>query len=270
MLREGTDVVVDCAGYTAAHARSLLEHASGLGSIVFVSSKAVYVDDRGRRSNSPEPPDFGGPVTERCATLEPSDEDHRTATGYGRNKVAAERVLLDSAVPVSVLRASRIHGPHAANPREWWVVRRVLDGRRHVLLAHGGRRTGPPTAAANLAALVAVCASRPESRILNSADPDAPDGLAISRAIARHLGHDWDEVLLADDAPSDLGDHPWNSVPPFVLDTSASLALGYEPVGDYATTVRAALDRHVQVARAGNPDRVLPAADDPDFEGAFD
>ena len=53
----------------------------------------------------------------------------------------------------------------------------------------------------NLAALAALCAGRPATRVLNSADPDAPDGLAISRTIAGQLGHAWAEVLLGDDEP---------------------------------------------------------------------
>ena len=33
----------------------------------------------------------------------------------------------------------------------------------------------------------------------------------------------------------------WHRWPPVVLDTSAALALGYRPVGDYATTVAASV-----------------------------
>jgi nucleoside-diphosphate-sugar epimerase len=110
LLRVGADVVVDCAGYTADHVRTLLPFRHGIGSLVFISSKAVYVDENGRHSNSDEPPQFAGPVTEEQATLEPADIDYRSAAGYGPNKVAAERLLLDSGMAVSVLRPSRIHG----------------------------------------------------------------------------------------------------------------------------------------------------------------
>jgi len=86
-------------------------------------------------------------------------------------------------------------------------VKRVLDGRRHLLLARGGRGANHPTAAVNLAALVAFCAARPAARILISAYPDAPDGLTISRIIAAHLAHEWTEVPLDENAPEDLSDH---------------------------------------------------------------
>jgi nucleoside-diphosphate-sugar epimerase len=270
VLDQGADAVIDCVGYTAEHTRMLLPFRQGIGSLVFISSKAVYVDGQGRHSNTDEPPEFDGPVTEQQPTLAPSDIDFNSREGYGANKVAAENVLLDAGMTVSVLRPSRIHGLRAGRPREWAFVRRVLDGRRHLLLARGGRGANHPTAAVNLAALAAFCAARPAVRILNSADPDAPDGLAISRTIAAHLEHEWTEVPLDDSAPEDLGDHPWNTVPPFILDTSAAERLGYVPAGSYAETVREEVDWLVQAARAGDPAGVLPAADDPYFQPFFD
>ncbi len=268
LLHDGVDVVVDCVGYTAAHARMLMPFRQSIGSMVFISSKAVYVDDQGRHSNSAEPPNFAGPVTEAQATMTPSDVDYNSADGYGANKVAAERILLDSGMAVSVLRPSRVHGPASARPREWVFVKRVLDGRRHVLLARGGRGVNHPTAVDNLAALVELCARRPGTRVLNSADPDAPDGLTISRIIAARLAHSWDEVLLDESAPDDLGDHPWNTLPPFVLDTTAALRLGFVPVGGYADTVAAEVDWLVEAAQSGEPG-ILPSPNDPYFEPYF-
>jgi nucleoside-diphosphate-sugar epimerase len=270
LLHEGADVVVDCMGYTAGHVRMLLPFRPGIGSLVFISSKAVYVDDQGRHANSDEPPDFAAPVTEKQPTMRPSDIDYNSREGYGANKVAAERVLLDSGMAVSVLRPSRIHGTGGTRPREWVFVRRVLDDRRHLLLARGGRGINHPTAAANLAALVEFCAARPATRILNSADPDAPDGLTISRVIAAHLAHAWNEVPLDATAPEDLGDHPWNTLPPFILDTSAAERLGFVPAGSYAETVKAEIDWLVKAARSGDPAGALPPPDDPYFHSFFD
>lgn len=270
LLHPGADAVVDCVGYTAAHARMLLPFRQGIGSLVFISSKAVYVDGQGRHSNSDEPPDFGAPVTENQPTMAPSDIDYNSREGYGANKVAAENVLLDSGTAVSILRPSRIHGAGAGRPREWVFVRRVLDGRRRLLLAHGGRGANHPTAAVNLAALVAFCAARPAARILNSADPDAPDGRMISRIIAERLAHAWTEILLDETAPADLGDHPWNTLPSFILDTSAARKLGFVPVGSYAETVKAEVDWLVQAARSGDSAGAVPSPDDPYFRPFFD
>jgi nucleoside-diphosphate-sugar epimerase len=269
LLRDGADVVVDCVGYSADHAQMLLSHRQNIGSLVFISSKAVYVDAHGRHSNSDEPPEFAAPVTEKQTTVAPSDSDYNTREGYGANKVAAERVLLDSAMTVSVLRPSRVHGVGGTRPREWVFVKRVLDGRPVVLLASGGRGINHPTAAVNLAALVEFCASRPANRILNAADPDAPDGLTISRLIAAHLGHSWREVLLDASAPKSLGDHPWNTLPPFILDTSAAQRLGFTPVGSYAETVTAEIDWLADAGSTGDP-ATLPPPTDPYFRPFFD
>ena len=270
LLRPGADAVIDCVGYTAAHARMLLPFRQSIGSVVFISSKAVYVDGQGCHSNSDEPPDFGGPVTEQQPTMAPSEADYNSREGYGANKVAAENVLLDSGMAVTILRPSRIHGVGTRRPREWVFVKRALDGRQNLLLARGGRGANHPTAAVNLAALVAFCAERPAARILNSADPDAPDGLAISRIIAAHMNHEWAEVLLGETAPSDLGDHPWNTLPPFILDTSAAQRLGFVPVGTYAETVKTEIDWLVQAARSAHPAAVLPSPDDPYFRPFFE
>ncbi|HUQ59312.1 NAD-dependent epimerase/dehydratase family protein [Lentzea sp.] len=237
-LGDGADLLVDCLCYTAAHARTLLPLARNASSTVMISAKAVYADDLGRHVNSDEPPRFESPVTEDQPTLAPENSDPFTREGYGPNKVAAERTLLDSGLPITVLRPSKVHGPGNKRPLEAYFVDRVLAGEREIALACRGEGADHPSAAANIAALVETAALRPGTRVLNAADPDAPNGLEISRIIARSLGHEWREVLLDHD---ESGRHPWHRIPPFVLDTSAALALGYEPVGDYAATVQETL-----------------------------
>jgi hypothetical protein len=73
--------------------------------------------------------------------------------------------------------------------------------------------------------------------------------------IARHLGHDWTEVSLTADVDPALERHPWDKLPPIVLDLTAATDLGYRPVGDYASTVPADVDWLVN--------------DRPDLDGGF-
>ena len=249
-LGPGADLLVDCVCYSADDARRLLPLAAGATSTVMISSKAVYVDTHGNHSNSDTPPRFDAPITESEATL-PAREDipYDSREGYGVNKVAAERVLLDSGHPVSVLRPSKIHGRGARPAREWMWVKRALDGRKRVFLAHRGEGGDHTTAASNIAALVETCASFPGARVLNSADPDAPNGLAIARTIARRFGLAWEEVLLDGPPSGNVGRHAWDRYPAVVLDTSAAVELGYSPVGDYAATVADEVDWLVE--RAG-------------------
>jgi nucleoside-diphosphate-sugar epimerase len=265
LVGSGADLVVDCLCFTAANARDLLPVLPDIGSAVMLSSKAVYIDGDGNHINSPVKPKFDGAVREDQRTLPPDESGaYDSAEGYGANKVAAERVLLDSGHPVTVVRASKIHGAGAVPAREWVFVRRVLDRRRVLLLADGGRGVDHPTAAANLARLVETVADRPGGRILNSADPDAPDARTIARTVADHLGHSWEEVLLDASAPADLGRTPWSAPNPIVLDMSAAESLGYRPAGDHATTVREAVDWLVHTA---DEQRAL---NHPFFAGHFD
>ncbi|SDP89645.1 NAD-dependent epimerase/dehydratase family protein [Lentzea jiangxiensis] len=235
-LGDGADLLVDCLCYSARDARTLVPLARKARSVVMISTKAVYVDSRGRHANSDDPPRFDGPVSEDRPTLAPAVSDPFTREGYGPNKVAAERTLLDSGLPVTVLRASKVHGPGNKRPLERYFVERVLAGHKVVVLASRGEGVDHPTSTANLAALIEAVAENPGARVLNAADPDAPNGLEISRIIARSLRHEWREILLDHDQ---AGRHPWRRG--FVLDTSAARALGYVPVGDYAHTVQEAL-----------------------------
>ena len=266
-LGDGVDLLVDCICFTAADATRLLPLARNAGSTVMISSKAVYVDSSGNHPNSETAPHFEGPIPETQPTMAPGGGDYNSPEGYGANKVAAEQVLLDSGAPVTVLRPSKIHGEGARPPREWVFVKRVLDQRPAVFLARRGAGVDHPTAAANIAALIDVVAATPGRRILNIADPDAPSALEISRAIARRLDHVWEEVLLEDGADETLGRHPWDAPHPIVLDMTAANVLGYEPVGDYATTVADEVAWLVSAARSGEH---LPQLDDDYFETLFD
>jgi nucleoside-diphosphate-sugar epimerase len=269
-LGAGADLLVDCVCYTADDARLLLPLLGGVRSTVMISSKAVYVDEAGNHSNSDTAPRFDGPISEAQPTMAAGDGDFNTREGYGANKVAAEQVLLDSGAPVTVLRPSKIHGPGSRRPREWVFVKRVLDRRPAVFLAGRGSGVDHPTAAGNIAALVETAATRPGLRILNSADPDAPSALEISRTIARLLGHSWDEVLVGENAPDGLGRTPWDAPHPIVLDTTAALELGYVPVGDYATTVAEEVEWLVAAARGGEDAELVPAPDDDFFAPLLD
>jgi len=264
----GADLLIDCLCFTAAHARELLPLLDDVGSTVMISSKAVYVDAAGNHVNSAASPDFDGPVRESQPTMTPREDiDYRSRDGYGANKVAAERVLLDSGHTVTVLRPSKVHGDGSTKPDTWVFVKRVLDRREAVVLSRGGRGVDHPSAAANIAALIETAANNPGRRVLNSVDPDAPSALEISRIVAAHLGHQWEEVLLDQRAPADLGPHPWDRIPGIRLDMGAARQLGCQPAGDYATTVTAELDWLVSIADRdpSRPVRLPPGFDNENF-----
>lgn len=265
VIGAGADLLVDALCFTAADAKQLLPHLPDIASTVMFSSKAVYVDGAGNHVNSEVPPRFSEPIEESAATLAPSNTlAYDSPEGYGANKVAAELELLDSGSPVSVVRASKVHGAAAANPREWVYLKRVLDQRPVIFLAEAGLGGDHTTAAVNAAALVETVAAVPGRRILNSADPDALNGREISRIICHYLGHSWEEILLDHSAPTGLGAHPWDYSPQIVLSTQESLKLGYVPVGSYAQTIPLELDW--LLARPANQ----PELDNQLFAGYFE
>ena len=266
VMGNGADLLVDAACFKEADSRLLIPHLTDVKSTVMLSSKAVYVDAAGNHVNSDVAPRFDAPITESHPTVNPGGGEHDSREGYGANKVAAENALLDSGHPVTVIRASKVHGEGAGRPREWMFVKRALDRRPAVFLAHAGQGGDHTTAAVNTAALVECVSARPGVRILNSADPDAPNARQIAQTIARHLGHQWEEVLLDETAPAGLGGHPWDFRPPIVLSTQASLDQGYEPVGTYAGTIPHQIDWLLRMAASGAD----PAAHDPFFRNFLD
>lgn len=235
LIGDGAELLVDLLAYRGADVRALLPAMASITCPILVSSRAVYVDAAGRHINSDEPPRFDIPLAEDAPTLTPaSDEvDPFTREGYGPSKVAAEQTALESGLPFTVIRPSKVHGRWARQPRTRSFVERMLAGEPTIALADRGESIDHLTAASNTAALIQTVAAVPGQRILNSADPDAPTAELIVRAIAERL--QWEgtlQLLDHDDPKAERGRHPWQATHPIELDTSASESLGYAPAGD--------------------------------------
>jgi nucleoside-diphosphate-sugar epimerase len=237
LLEGGADVLVDTVAFGRDHAEQLIELRDLFGSLVVISSAAVYADESGRGWEGLTEPDefprFRVPIMETSPTVGPGEET------YSSGKVELERMLLAvEGLRTTVIRPGAIYGPGDQASREWFFVKRALDGRRPALLSYGGASIFHPTSTHNLAELVRLAAERPGPRVLNCGDPDPPTVLEIGRAIARELGHELVEVLLPGPPDGVLGDHPWGTPRPFILDMNeAEIALGYRPVTRYERAV---------------------------------
>ncbi|WP_308013737.1 NAD-dependent epimerase/dehydratase family protein [Streptantibioticus parmotrematis] len=243
-LGDGCDVLVDCVAYGAAHARQLAALAGTVGSAVVISSAAVYVDERGRGFDTQDEPDglprYPVPMSEAQPTVEPGE-----AT-YATRKVALERDLLAAAdaLPVTLLRAGAVHGPHSRSPRELYFVQRVLDRRPVRVLAYNGESRFHTVNAANLAELIRLAARRPGARVLNAVDPQAPTVAEIGAAVDAALGYSCETVLVDGKPPREnVGDTPWALPHPMVLDmTAAERELGYRAATGYAESMPATVE----------------------------
>ena len=152
-----------------------------------------------------------------------------------------EQSLLDSAtVPVTILRPCAIHGPHSKHAREWWVLKRLLDGRT-IPLNHNGESRFQTTAASAIAAALDWAATGAAPPVLNVTDADAPGTAEIARTIMAHTGLTAELRTLP--GASDIGHTPWSAANPFVCASS------FPWPKTYAETVPAALDWLTQATR---------------------
>ncbi|MFC7548566.1 NAD-dependent epimerase/dehydratase family protein [Plantactinospora sp. GCM10030261] len=247
----GCDVIIDTVGYGRGHAEQVLRLADRIGSAVVLSSVGVYVDDEGRPFGADDfrPPEL---IPETQPTV-PGRVDPFGADDYAGGKVDLERTLLAAGdrLPVTLLRAGAIHGPHTTQPREWHFVKRALDRRPVRILAYAGESRFHPVSTANLAELIRLAAARPGSRVLNAGDPDVPTVREIGAAIGALLDHRPEEVLIDGPSPAPpVGGTPWTVPRPVVLDmTAAGRELGYRPVTDYPGSLPATVDWLVAAAQ---------------------
>lgn len=116
----------------------------------------------------------------------------------------------------------------------------MLDGRKVIPLCFNGRSRFHTSAVANIAEAAAVALNRPQSLILNIADPVAPTVLEIGSLIAESMGWSGEFVQLDIGDPrlgSPVGWTPWSVPAPFTVKTEAARLIGYKPATDYAKAV---------------------------------
>ena len=248
-LAGGVDALIDTVAYDETHAAQLLALEADVGALVVISSGNVCRDDQGRTLDEAAQtgfPRFPVPITEDQPTTEPG------AATYSTRKVALEQTLLQRARrPTTILRPFAIHGPGSTHPREWWFVKRILDGRRRIPLAYNGESRFQTSATVNIAELIRVVLQAPATQVLNAADSEAPSVADIGRAIADVYGAQ-PELVLLDGAPErGVGATPWSGPLPLVADMSRAEALGYRPAATYREAIGGACRSAEALAAAG-------------------
>jgi nucleoside-diphosphate-sugar epimerase len=253
----GFDLVVDVVPFEVAHAEQLL--GLDVGHIVAVSSASVYADDEGRtldEAETPEQfPEFDGPIPETQRLVEPGDKT------YSTKKVALEQRLLENGrIPATTVRPCAIYGPGDRMAREWFFVKRALDGRPYVALTLRGENHFHTTASANIGELVRLIADQQATGAFNCGDPDPPTVLELARRIAATVGHERAEVLLADaEGRGMVGNTPWSAAKPFIVDMSvAERDLGYHPATTWDDAIDAQVEWLIEATRDRDWQEVLP------------
>ncbi len=265
VLGSGVDVLVDVVAFEPEHAQQLLSLNDVVRSLIVISSGSVHIDGQGRSldeaTNADEFPDHSGPILETQPTVPPGD-----AT-YSTKKVAIEQTLLEQdRVTVTIVRPWAIYGPGGSLSREWYFVKRALDGRRLVLLGDRGRGRFQTTSTENLAELILLAADRPRTGVFNCGDPDPPRVLDIARAIGNAMDCEWTEILFEWAEPwqrgvERVGDTPWSGPKSLVADMSlAEIEFGYRPVTTYPEAVGATCEWLVSATGAQDWQEVLPGS----------
>lgn len=114
------------------------------------------------------------------------------------DKIPAERIVMnDPELPGTVLRLPMVYGPGDPLHRFYPVVKRVADGRRHIIFPETlAAWRSPRGFVENVAAAVALAATdeRAEGRIYNVCEEPAFSELEWARKIAREM--QWDDEFL--------------------------------------------------------------------------
>ena len=187
-----------------------------VGRLILVSSASVYCDAEGRTLNDAAEngfPEFVRPIAEAQTTVAAGPET------YSTRKIRMEERALDLfGDRVTILRPCAVYGAHSRHPREWWFVKRMLDGRPIIPLACGGSSRFQTTNADLIGDFVVATAEKDLAGIYNLADATAATVQEIGETIARMLDADIRFDGFEGYPDHGVGRTPWSVPRPFIID----------------------------------------------------
>ncbi|WP_309665904.1 sugar nucleotide-binding protein [Tabrizicola sp.] len=224
------DAVIDTMAFTAADAADLMSARDAYGQLLVISTASVYADAAGNGFESETFPTYPPEITEDQPTVPPGP-------GYSAGKVALEQALGPQA---TILRPAAIHGIGARHPREWYFVKRLLDGRSLIPIedASAAFHTTSTTA---IGALAAFCLAHGHHGAFNVADPQALPISAIAATLSATLNRPATLIPVSDlpENLSHIGHSPFSIPRPVRLTTARARALGWDGGPDYASLMPA-------------------------------
>lgn len=224
------DVVVDTIPYDADDLA--VYNPDAIGRLIAISTASVYQDTQGRSFDTMQTigfPEFAEPITEDTQLLPPGPDSYSTKKVRMENK--AVEMFGDRA---TLLRPCAIYGKHSRQPREYWFVKRILDGRTRIPLMHQGLSQFQTTNVEDIAQLALVTAERDLGGAFNIADESAPNVLEIGQTILDALCDDRSafELVPMDEAGL-VGRTPWSVPKPFITSSDKALAAGLDQLSVY-------------------------------------
>jgi nucleoside-diphosphate-sugar epimerase len=193
LIRLAPEAIVDDIPMNAADARSVVEALRGrIAGSVHISSGDVY---------APHQPI---PIPEDAPTRPPETVElqvHGQEVPY--SKVAVEAVIQEAGAagdyPAAILRLPAVYGPANRLAREWFFVKRVLDGRRRIAVPDGGLGLFHRGYVDDVARAVALALESPQAigRVYNVGHERVLTVWGIAELVAKVMDHPWDIVPVA-------------------------------------------------------------------------
>jgi len=186
------DETFDVTLATYGRLRAIAEVVKGrTGRIISVGGVPVY---RGFFEPAVhEPPGLPVPTREDAAL---ADEG---ADGKSYRIGRTEQMLFEQHPTATHFRYPFVYGPRQLAPREWCVVRRILDRRPFLVLPDDGLTLIPYGYVDNLAHALLLAVDQPEAsmgEIFNCGDDEKLTIRQVAELITDELGHDWELLSM--------------------------------------------------------------------------
>ncbi len=134
------------------------------------------------------------PTSEEALTVSSAEEDEK-----GYRIVQTEQALFESIPHATHFRYPYVYGPYQMAPREWCIVKRILDRRPAIILPDGGLTLQTYGYAENIAHAVLLASEQPDlaqGQIYNCGDAHCLSLRQVVETLARALDHSWDIVSI--------------------------------------------------------------------------
>jgi len=134
------------------------------------------------------------PIAEGADLVRSPEEDAK-----GWRIVRTEEEVFANHPSATHFRYPYVYGPYQALPREWCIVRRILDRRPHLILPDGGLTLHSFGYAENLAHAVLLAVDQPDraaGQIYNCSDEEVLTLRQVVEIIAKALDHTWEVVSM--------------------------------------------------------------------------
>ncbi len=141
-----------------------------------------------------EPAGLPVPTLESSPLVDSPDQDEK-----GYRIVRTEYKVFESHPRATHFRYPYVYGPYQLVPREWCIVRRILDQRPYIILPEGGLTLHSYGYAENLAHAVLLAVDKPEiaaGQIYNCADQETLTLRQVVDIIAKSMQHDWEVITI--------------------------------------------------------------------------